>query len=41
MAEEGFDQAVFAEFIAGFVEGFGDAVGIEDEGVAGVDGSFA
>jgi hypothetical protein len=41
VAEEGFDQAVFAVFVAGFVEGFGDAVGVEDEGVARVDGSFA
>jgi|HubBroStandDraft_6_1064221.scaffolds.fasta_scaffold17284_2 hypothetical protein len=38
VAEEGFDQAVFAVFVAGFVEGFRDAVGVEGEGVAGVDG---
>ena len=38
VAEEGFDEAGFAVFVAGFVEGFGDAVGVEDEGVAGVDG---
>ena len=41
MAAEGVDQAGFAEFVAGFVEGFGDAVGVEDERVAGVDGAFA
>ncbi len=41
VAEEGCDQAVFAELVAGFVEGFGDAVGVEDQGVAGVDGLFA
>ena len=39
--EEGFDEASFAEFVAGFVEGFGDAVGVEDQGVAGVDGALA
>jgi len=41
MAEEGFDEAGFAVFVAGFVEGFGDAVGVEDEGVARLDGAFA
>ena len=41
MAEEGFDQAGFAVFVAGLVEGFGDAVGVKDEGVAGMDGAFA
>jgi len=41
MAEEGFDQAVFAEFVAGFVEGFGDAVGVEGEGVARMKRSFS
>jgi hypothetical protein len=41
VAEEGFDQAGFAVFVAGLVEGFGDAVGVEDEGVAGMDGAFA
>ena len=41
MAAEGFDQAGFAEFVAGFVEGFGDAVGVEGESVAGVEGALA
>ena len=41
VAEEGLDQAVFAVFVTGLVEGFGDAVGIEDKGIAGVDGLFA
>lgn len=41
MAAEGFDQAVFAEFVAIFVEGFGDAIGIEGQGVAGVEGALA
>jgi hypothetical protein len=41
MAAEGFDQAGFAVFVAGVVEGFGDAVGVEDKGVSGVDGLFA
>jgi hypothetical protein len=41
VAEEGFDEAGFAVFVAGLVERFGDAVGVEDEGVAGVDGAFA
>ena len=41
VAEEGFDQAGFAVFVARLVEGFGDAVGVKDEGVAGMDGAFA
>ena len=41
MAEEGLDEASFAVFVAGLVEGFGDAVGVEDQGVAGVDSLFA
>jgi hypothetical protein len=41
MAEERFDEAGFAVFFAIFAEGFGDAVGVEDEGVAGVDGALA
>jgi len=41
VAAEGVDKAGFAEFVAGFVEGFGDAIGVEGEGIAGVDGSFA
>jgi len=41
MAEEGFDEASFPVFVAHVVEGLGDAVGIENEGVAGVDGAFA
>jgi hypothetical protein len=41
VAEEGFDEACFAVFVLGFVEGFGDAVGVEDERVAGVDGLLA
>ena len=38
VAEEGFDEAGFAVFVAGLVERLGDAVGVEDEGVARVDG---
>ena len=41
VAEQGLDQASFAVFVTGFVEGFGDAVGIENEGVAGMDGYLA
>ena len=41
MAAEGFDQAVFAEFVAIFVEGFGDTVGVKGEGVAGAEGALA
>ena len=41
VAEERFGGAGFAVFVLGFVEGLGDAVGIEDEGVAGMDGSLA
>ena len=41
VAEEGFDEAGFAVFFAIFAEGLGDAVGVEDKGVAGVDSSFA
>ena len=41
VAEQGLDEASFAVFVAGFVERFGDAVGVEDESVAGVDGAFA
>jgi hypothetical protein len=41
MAAEGVDQAVFAELVAGFVEGFGDAVGVEGEGLAGAEGALA
>ena len=29
MAAEGFDEAVFTEFFAGAVEGFGDAIGVK------------
>ena len=35
------DQAGFAEFVAGFVEGFGDAVGVESERVPGAEGALA
>ena len=41
MAAEGVDQAVFAELVAGFVEGFGDAAGVEGEGLAGAEGALA
>ena len=41
VAEDRFDEAGFAVFVAGLVEGFGDAVGIENEGVAGMDGYLA
>lgn len=41
MASEGVDQAGFAEFVAGFVEGFGDAVGVEGESVPGAEGALA
>ena len=40
MAAEGGYQAVFAELVAIFVESFGDAVGIESEGVARADGAL-
>lgn len=41
MAAEGINQAVFAELVAGFVESFGDAVGVEGEGLAGAEGALA
>jgi hypothetical protein len=41
VAAEGFDQAVFAELVAGFVEGFGDAVGVEGQGLAVAEGALA
>ena len=41
MAAEGFDEAAFAEFIAIFVEGFGDPVGVEGESVAGTEAALA
>lgn len=41
MAAEGIDQAVFAELVAGFVKGFGDAVGVESEHLAGAEGALA
>lgn len=40
MAAEGFDKASFSEFVAGFVEGFGDAVGVEGERVAGAENAL-
>jgi hypothetical protein len=40
-AEERFDESGLAVFVAIFVEGFGDAVGVEGEGVARVKGSFS
>ena len=41
MAAEGFDQAVFAELVAIFVESFGDTVSIEGQGVAGAERALA
>jgi hypothetical protein len=41
VAEEGFDEASFAVFVACVVEGLGDAVGIENESVARMDGYLA
>jgi len=41
MAAEGVEKARFAEFLAIMVEGFGDAVGVESEDVAGGDLAFA
>jgi hypothetical protein len=41
VAEERIDEARFAVFVLGLVERFGDAVGVEDERLAGVDGAFA
>ena len=41
MAAEGIDQAVFTELVAGFVESFGDAVGVESEGLAGAERALA
>ncbi len=41
VAEERVDEAGFPVFFAIFTEGFGDAVGVEDESVAGMDGAFA
>lgn len=41
MAAEGIDEAGFAELVAGFVEGFGDAVGVERESVARVKRALA
>jgi len=41
VAEEGVDEAVFTELLAGGVGGFGDAVGIESEGVATGEAAFA
>jgi len=40
VAAQGVDQARFAEFFEVFVEGFGDAVGVEGEGVAWMDGAL-
>ncbi len=41
MAAEGVEKARLAEFFAIAVEGFGDAVGVESEDVAGRDLAFA
>ena len=41
VAAQGVDQAGFAEFVMVFVEGFGDAVGVEGEDVAWVDSALA
>ena len=41
MAAEGVDEAGFAEFVAIFVEGFGDAVGVKGESLAGAEGALA
>src|SRR5258708_2395825 len=41
MALQGFDQALFAELLVGGVVGFGDAVGVEGEGVSRVKLAFS
>ena len=41
MAAEGIEEARLAEFFAIVVEGFGDAVGVEGEDVAGAEVAFA
>lgn len=41
VAAEGVEEALFAKFFEGRIEGFGDAVGIEDKGVAGMELAFA
>ena len=41
VAAEGGDEAIFAEFFVVGIEGFGYAVGIKDEGVAGLELAFA
>lgn len=35
------DQVGFAEFVAELVEGFGDAIGVEGEGIAGAERALA
>jgi hypothetical protein len=40
MATKGCREAGFAKFLTGRVEGFGDAVGVENERVAGTDLAF-
>jgi len=41
MAAEGFYEAVFTEFVAILVEGFGDAVRVQGQGVAWAEGALA
>src|SRR5437667_8642734 len=41
MALEGLDEALFAELFISRIVGFGDAVGIEGEGVAWVELTFS
>ena len=41
VAAEGFDEALFAEFFEGGIEGFGDAIGVKGERVARMELAFA
>ena len=41
MALQGFDEALLAELFVGGIVGFGDAVGVEREGVAWTELAFA
>ena len=41
MALESLDEALFAELLVGGIIGFGDAVGVEGEGIAWVELTFS
>src|SRR5438445_9882576 len=41
MALEGFDEALLAELFIGGIVGFGDAVGVEGEGIARAEAAFS